>query len=294
MNTHENVMLPGDDNSTHLAKSGRDGRSATRVLRFLSRIFGALVLLALGLFRGFGFLASFEPGNGFAWKVVYGALTYGFLVGACALGRCAAKNSALRCSVTDWTTPGLRSWMWGALALMVAVDSDRCNGSSPDPLLASGEQALVGSYKLDNVLLAPGKLVVLPNSDPLFKDMGDSPEQAAQKGLLNATQLAVLKRQDSTMTILTNHSFVITNLPSADLTRTFTVKGTWSMKVYHVFDTYGYRISLNCVGYKGPALHAKFIGADKPNPPVLEVFYGDGKKDTVMFRFANTNSHRAG
>ena len=180
-----------------------------------------------------------------------------------------------------------------ALTLLM-VDSAKSSAASPDPLLASGEQALVGSYKIDNVLLSPGKLVVLPNSNPLFQDMGDTPEQAAQKGLLNETQLAVLKRQDCVMTILVNHSFLITNLPSGDLTRTFTVKGTWSMKVYHVFDTYGYRVSLNCAQYQGPAIHARFINADKPGPPILEVFSGAGKQDAVMFRFANMDSRRAG
>ncbi|MGH7969766.1 MAG: hypothetical protein ACREIC_13665, partial [Limisphaerales bacterium] len=278
MKTHENVTQWGGDSSTHLAKSAHDVRPFTKFLRFLSRILAALVLLVSGLFCGFGFLASFEPGNGLAWRVVYGALTCCFLSGAFALGRCAMKNSAQRFPMADPTSPGLRSWIWGALAL-VAIDSARCNGGTPDPLLASGEQALIGSYKLDNVLLAPAKLVVLPNSDPLFKDMGDSPEQAAQKGLLNPTQLAVLKRQDCALTILADYSFVITNLPSADLTRTFTVKGTWSMRVYHVFDTYGYRISLNCVGYQG--LHAKFISADKPSLPILEIFSGAGKQSNV-------------
>ena len=91
------------------------------------------------------------------------------------------------------------------------------------------------------------------------------------------------------MTILADHSFVITNLPSADLAQTFPVKGTWSMEVYKVFSTYGYRISLKCVGYKGPAINAKFFGADKPDPPILEILSGDGKKDPVMFRVAKTN-----
>ena len=55
---------------------------AAKVPRFLLRIVGAVVLLALGLFCLFGFLASFEPGNGLEWKVVYGALACGCLVGA--------------------------------------------------------------------------------------------------------------------------------------------------------------------------------------------------------------------
>jgi hypothetical protein len=201
---------------------------------------------------------------------------------------CAMKNSARR-----WSAKARAAWSWGSWAsaalALVMVAAARCSGGSPDPLLAPGEQALVGSYKLDHVLLAPGKLVILPNSNPLFADMGDTLEQAAQKGSLNATQLAVLKRQDCTMTVLADHSFVITNLPSADLTQTFSMKGTWSMEVYHVFETYGYRIALKCPGHKGPALDVKFFNADKPNPPVLQIFYGDGKKDTVVFRVMKAN-----
>ena len=177
---------------------------------------------------------------------------------------------------------------------LTVIDSGRCNAGSADPLLAAGERAVVGSYKLDNVLLAPGKLVVLPNSNPLFQDMGDSIELAAKKGLLNTTLLGILKRQDSNMTILTNHTFVISNLPSTDLTRTVTVNGTWSMKVYHVFDTYGYRISLESAEYQGASIHAKFINADKPNPPILEIFSDAGKQGTAMFRFANTDPHGSG
>jgi hypothetical protein len=183
-------------------------------------------------------------------------------------------------------------WMFAVLALLTAT-SGMCVAGSPDPLLAAGEQALVGSYKLDHVLLAPGKLVVLPNGNPMFEGMGDTPEQAAAKGLVNAKQVAVLQRQDCTMTILADHSFVITNLPAADLSQTASVIGTWSIQVYRVFETYGYRIALNRSGSKGVALSAKFFNADKPNPPILDIFYGDGKKDSVMFRFANTTRQAA-
>src|ERR1017187_2265500 len=179
------------------------------------------------------------------------------------------------------------SWGFAVLALLTAP-SDACLAGSPDPLLAAGEQARLGFYKLDHVLLAPGKLVVLPNGNPMFEGMGDTPEQAAAKRLVNAKQVAVLQRQDCTMTILPDHSFVITNLPSTNLSQTASVTGTWSIQVYHVFETYGYRIALKCGDSKGPALHAKFFNADKPNQPILDIFYGDGKKDTVMFRFAYT------
>ena len=175
-----------------------------------------------------------------------------------------------------------------AVLALLTVPSGVCVAGNPDPLLAAGEQALVGSYKLDHVLLAPGKIVVLPSAQPLFKEMGDTPEQAAAKGLLNAKQVAVLQRQDCTMTVLPDHSFVVTNLPSPNLSQTASVTGTWSIQVYGAFQTYGYRIALRCGDFKGPALHAKFFNADKPNPPIVDIFYGDGKKDSVMFRFANT------
>ena len=191
-----------------------------------------------------------------------------------------------------WGVYGLRIGAFAALSLLT-VDPARCGDGSPDPLLAAGEKAIVGAYKLDHVLLAPGKVIVLPNTSPLFAGMGDTPEGAARKGLLNAAQVAVLKGKHCTMTILADRSLVITNLPSADLSRTASLKGTWSIRVYHVFDAYGYRISLDCADYKGPALHAKFFNADKPDPPILEVFCGDGKKDSVMFRFANTSSQAA-
>jgi len=64
-----------------------------QILRMLARILAALVLLAMALFCAFGFLASFEPGNGLIWKVGYGALACGFLVGAVAFLRGAGHDS---------------------------------------------------------------------------------------------------------------------------------------------------------------------------------------------------------
>jgi hypothetical protein len=57
------------------------------VMQTLARIFGALAMLAIALFCVFGFLAPFEPGNGFLWKVVYGAVGCAFMTGAVALSR---------------------------------------------------------------------------------------------------------------------------------------------------------------------------------------------------------------
>lgn len=55
------------------------------VMQILGRILGALALLAVALFCVFGFLASFEPGNGLQWKIGYAALGCGCLTGAVVL-----------------------------------------------------------------------------------------------------------------------------------------------------------------------------------------------------------------
>lgn len=53
-----------------------------RLVGILVRVLGALVSTAMAVFCGFGFLDSFEPGNGILWKVGYGTLACGFLAGA--------------------------------------------------------------------------------------------------------------------------------------------------------------------------------------------------------------------
>ena len=45
-----------------------------RAMQTLARVSAALALLAIALFCAFGFLAAFEPGNGWFWKLGYGAL----------------------------------------------------------------------------------------------------------------------------------------------------------------------------------------------------------------------------
>ena len=35
-----------------------------------------------------------------------------------------------------------------------------------------------------------------------------------------------------------------------------------------------------------------FFSADKPNPPILQAFYGDGKKISIIFCFANMSRQR--
>ena len=66
-----------------------DMRGLGQILRMVARILAALVLLAIALFCVFGFLASFEPSNGLMWKVGYGTLACGFLVGAIVMVRAA-------------------------------------------------------------------------------------------------------------------------------------------------------------------------------------------------------------
>ena len=166
------------------------------------------------------------------------------------------------------------------LAFLIAASGTWA--AAPDPLLPAGEQALIGSYKLDNVLLAARKLVLLPNAQPMFQALGETLDQASQEGLLNGKQVEVLRNHVCTLTFAADHTFNFTNVPSGDLNTTMQVAGTWSMQVYHVFDTYGYRISLKCDGYK---IHASFMNGDKPSPRILTVFYQDGKRNPALFRF---------
>jgi hypothetical protein len=79
-----------------LDESGRGLWRPTQVLTCLICIVGAVLLLALGLFCGFGFLASFEPGNGLEWKAAYGALSCLLLAGAIASVRCGVKPQSGR------------------------------------------------------------------------------------------------------------------------------------------------------------------------------------------------------
>lgn len=172
---------------------------------------------------------------------------------------------------------------------LIAILLAGCGNRGSDLLLAAGEQALVGTYKLDNVLLTPGKLVLLPDGNPLFVGMGDTPEQAGRKGLLEPSQVATLQKDTCTLTVLADHNFTISNLPTADLSQSASSKGNWSIQVYHFSGAHGYRISMKASGSNRDFVRARFFNADKPDPPILEIFYGDGKKESVMFRFARAN-----
>jgi hypothetical protein len=71
-----------------------------------------------------------------------------------------------------------------------------CGKQTSGPLLAAEEQAIVGVYRLDNILLGPGRLVRLHTVDPMFEGMGDTLDQAAKKGLLTPAQVATLRQDD--------------------------------------------------------------------------------------------------
>ncbi len=58
-----------------------------KILMSLVRILGLFGFMAVALFCVFGFLESFEPGNGGIWKIVYGTLACGSLLAAVALLR---------------------------------------------------------------------------------------------------------------------------------------------------------------------------------------------------------------
>ena len=170
--------------------------------------------------------------------------------------------------------------------LLVGCGKQMSDPQVSDPLLAAGEQAFVGSYKLDNVLLGPGKVVLLPGS--ILEGMGDTLEQAATKGNLTSGQTTTLQ-QNCIMEVLVDHTFTISNLPAADFSRNVSIKGNWSVTVYHVMAAYGYRISMKG-GPKGDLALARFFNADKPEPPVVQIDYREGQLGQVTFRFAKTNN----
>ena len=171
------------------------------------------------------------------------------------------------------------------LTLLLVGCGKQVSDQAPDPLLAAGEQAFIGSYKLDNVLLRPGGLVRLQPINPMFEGVGDTLEVAARKDLLTSPQVATMQQADCRLQVLADHTFTISNLPVADFSSRIQIQGTWSMSVYRVFEAYGYRMALKGGPKRGLVL-AKFINADKPLPPVVEILYNEGQTGQVAFRFA--------
>jgi hypothetical protein len=86
---NENDIL-GKSCQANVAKTIRStlfGRT-TKILIILTRILCSFALMAMSLFCVFGFLDSFEPGNGsFFWKLAYGTLACGCLLGTFVLLR---------------------------------------------------------------------------------------------------------------------------------------------------------------------------------------------------------------
>lgn len=171
---------------------------------------------------------------------------------------------------------------------LLAILLAGCGKQVSDPLLPAGEQAIVGLYKLDNVLLGTEGLVRLHPLDPMFDGVGDTLEQAAKKGLFTSGQVALLRQEDCAMQVVADHTFTISNLPAADFSRTISMKGSWSLKVYHVFETYGYRISMKG-GPKGDLVLVKFLNADKPDTHGILVYYKEGQMGQVAFHFTKLN-----
>ena len=69
--------------------------------------------------------------------------------------------------------------------------------------------------------------------------------------------------------MLADHDFTISNLPTADLSQAASLKGNWSMQVYHFSAAHRYLISMKASGSKRDLVRARFFNADKPDLPIL-------------------------
>jgi len=88
MNANDITVQSGHEVSVNTRQRALLSSLPARVLGNLVRILVAFVSLAMSLFCGFGFLASFEPGpDALLWKIGYGALACVFLMGAVVLVR---------------------------------------------------------------------------------------------------------------------------------------------------------------------------------------------------------------
>ncbi|MCP4890282.1 MAG: hypothetical protein GY904_27255 [Planctomycetaceae bacterium] len=64
-------------------------------LPFVLRVLAAIQFVLIGLFCGFGFLASFEPGPGqLAWRTTYGVLGTGCVLAVVWLGVAKPRKNA--------------------------------------------------------------------------------------------------------------------------------------------------------------------------------------------------------
>jgi len=182
--------------------------------------------------------------------------------------------------------------------IVKAQSIDTINTPPPDPFFTAVEQSFIGAYYLDDVLLAPGKSVMLTNSVFGF---GDVPAQAATNGL-TAAQTFTLLQTKCTLDVLANHSFIISNLPAADFSKTISITGSWVLEPYQVSELYHYRITMNDAT-TGNLRLATFFSGDLPNPPIIQIYYREGQdvkadggsvvlagqNGIVDFRFAKIN-----
>ena len=141
--------------------------------------------------------------------------------------------------------------------VLLAMLFTGCKQQKPDPrdvaFLAAGEQAIVGSYTLDNSKL--GKETVC------------------------------------TLNVLSNHTFAISNLPAAGSSNVISVSGRWSLTVYHalgVRDARRYRVSFAGVTN---IVNVRFPNADLPegtNPTSLDVWWEEREGQPVSYLFRQT------
>ena len=132
-----------------------------------------------------------------------------------------------------------------------------------DPLLAGVSRPSSGVYKPDNVLLGPGRWCGCIQSTQCSKELEIRWNRPCIKALFTPAQVATLQQADCSLQFLTDHTFAISNLPAADFSSNILITGSWSLSVYHVFETYGYRISMKGEPKGGLAM-SKFLNGDKP------------------------------
>ena len=72
------------------------GLFVARQLPLVLRVLAAIQFVLIGLFCGFGFLASFEPGRGqLAWQTTYGVLGIGCVLAVVWLGVARPRNKVI-------------------------------------------------------------------------------------------------------------------------------------------------------------------------------------------------------
>lgn len=67
-------------------------KTLTDTLELVVRLISGIVLFGISAFCVFGFLESFEPGNGVLWRIGYGTFGCGSVSGAMALAAWGGKH----------------------------------------------------------------------------------------------------------------------------------------------------------------------------------------------------------